>query len=419
MIICRFYGTLGSVGNIREMGYTVFYPRREKDMLGSALVIIGSTLFTTGLVGEVSRLYKSKHIPKQPTKEEEITQEYKRLFSEMKVIDLSKCERFKCVGYTEHANYTLISFMLSDNLNVNRFIKHIEEIKQKLKFEHLDIYYKEGLMHFLSIKDNIPLPKYEYKETPEHLIPYGEDILGNTLYWNLKNVAHLLVCASTGAGKSRLINAIINHILLNNKNAMFFMCDLKRGLEFGIFENLANVKNYCEVLNDVEGLINDFEAEGERRYTLMKDRGFRDYNEYIKVYHDLPRAFLIIDEFADITRAGDKDIVTKIVELGAKLRAVGCHIVVLTQRPTADFISPSLKANMGVIGMRAKNSHNSRLIIESEKLVGLKAGTGISLLDDNETFFTAYYFDDAIINATIAGQPKQKQKKQKEQKLIK
>lgn len=382
-------------------------------MLGADLVAMGLML--------KSAEKRGIKVEKQSTKvitDKQRTTKFMELFENMGIVDVAKGQWIKSIEYRCTPNYSLIAFILSDNLSSDTFIKNKSKIAEKLNKPLLEIYYEHGKMYFRARHENIPLIPYQFKATPKHLIPLGLDIEDKVVYLDLTKDSHLLICGSTGCGKSRLANAVIDHII-NNCKPMLWMIDLKRGLELGEYEDIIYTKGYAEVLVDVDKVIDDFEAEGERRYTLMKSRGHRDYNEYVKEYDDIPQGFLIIDEFADITRAKEGAVIDKIVELGAKVRAVGLTIIVMTQRPTTSFISADLKANMGIIGMKAINEHNSRLIIDETGLEQLQRAEAIGLLNSKKIYFRAFNFNPSITKATCDKYRVQDIKKDKVLKLVK
>ena len=387
-------------------------------MIGELIIGIGAGIgLISGMPEALSYFKKARTESEKVEIDRKRTAKFMHLFRNMGLIDEKKGQWVQATDYKCTANYSQIAFLLSDNLSSGDFIKSLVNIQEKLKKKHLEIYYEDGRMYFRSRHENIPLLPYSFKSTPKHLVPIGVDIEDDIIYWDLSKEPHMLICGQTGCGKSRLGLAIVNH-LINNLQAKLCPVDLKRGMELGFLQHITLTMAYADVLADVEKVINAFDSEGERRYEIMKNAGtgYRDYNEYIKDHpnSNLKRCFLIIEEYADITRAANGDVINRIIELGAKVRALGLHIIVMTQRPTQTFISADLKANMSIIGMKVANEHNSRLIIDETGLEQLQRGQGIGLLNSKKIFFRAFAIEPDTVLESAAKYTKATPKKQKE-----
>jgi S-DNA-T family DNA segregation ATPase FtsK/SpoIIIE len=119
--------------------------------------------------------------------------------------------------------------------------------------------------------------------------------------------------------------------------------------------------------------------EMERRYDCLDKAGVRSIKTYNKGTAEnggekMPYLVLIIDEFADLMASSGKEIEAAITRLAAMSRAVGIHLVLATQRPSADVITGLIKSNVPTrIAFRVASMTDSRIIIDSpgaEKLLG-------------------------------------------------
>ncbi|MDO9527657.1 MAG: FtsK/SpoIIIE domain-containing protein [Syntrophales bacterium] len=84
--------------------------------------------------------------------------------------------------------------------------------------------------------------------------------------------------------------------------------------------------------------------------------------------------FRKIDEFADLFLSSGKGFEEIVVRLAQKSRAVGIHLILATQRPSADIVTGLIKANFpSRLAFRVASSIESRIILDengAELLLG-------------------------------------------------
>ena len=116
----------------------------------------------------------------------------------------------------------------------------------------------------------------------------------------------------------------------------------------------------------------------------LSDIGVRDidyYNERILKMKDydsgsdsLPFIVIIIDELADLMFVAPNEIKESITRLSQMARAAGIHLVVASQRPSADVVAGLIKANFPArISFAVSSKTDSRIILDSsgaEELLG-------------------------------------------------
>jgi S-DNA-T family DNA segregation ATPase FtsK/SpoIIIE len=119
--------------------------------------------------------------------------------------------------------------------------------------------------------------------------------------------------------------------------------------------------------------------EMEQRYSYMALARTRSLNEMNKVRESrgeapLPYILCVIDELADLMMVAPADVEDSIIRLAQKSRAVGIHLVLATQRPSADVITGMIKANVPArIAFAVSSQTDSRVILDqngAESLLG-------------------------------------------------
>ncbi len=89
---------------------------------------------------------------------------------------------------------------------------------------------------------------------------------------------------------------------------------------------------------------------------------------------EIPYIIIIIDELADLLMVYGKEVETQIMRLTQKARAAGMHMIIATQRPSADIVTPVIKANCpSRISFQVSNRYDSTTILNTpgaEELLG-------------------------------------------------
>jgi DNA segregation ATPase FtsK/SpoIIIE, S-DNA-T family len=223
----------------------------------------------------------------------------------------------------------------------------------------------------------------------------GRTITNEPYIVDLTKMPHLLVAGATGQGKSVGINAIITSILYKKHPAevKFVLIDPKR-VELPLYMKIE--RHFLAKLPDEEDAIitdtqkviktlNSLCIEMDSRLELLKaaqSRNIKEYNEKFisrklnpeKGHKYLPYIVLIIDEFADLIMTAGREIEGPIGRLAQLARAIGIHLIISTQRPSANIITGFIKANFPTrIAFRVFSSIDSRTILDAtgaDRLVG-------------------------------------------------
>ena len=241
-------------------------------------------------------------------------------------------------------------------------------------------------------------------------IAIGYTISREVKTFDLADAPHLLVAGATKMGKSVGLNVIITSLLYakHPSELKFVFVDPKM-VEFTPYASLLN--HYLAVLpnpateqelkdsaiavtqDTAEKVLQSLVQEMEDRYQLMRLAGVNQvklYNQkYIKRvlnpndgHKYMPYLVAVIDEYADLTMSGfgpdgtakARRISDSIIRLAQKGRAAGLHVIIATQRPSVNVVTPLIKTNFPMrIAFRVVSRGDSETILGTpgaEKLIG-------------------------------------------------
>ncbi len=210
----------------------------------------------------------------------------------------------------------------------------------------------------------------------------GKDISGEAVIGNIAKLPHMLIAGTTGSGKSVCMNSLILSLLYKAKpdEVKLIMIDPKM-VELGVYNGIPHL--YVPVVTDPKkaaGALQWSVVEMLKRYRLFSEIGVRDIENYNKHCmtsgeQKLPQVVIVIDELADLMLVASKDVEESICRVAQMGRAAGMHLVIATQRPSADVITGLMKANIpSRIAFAVSSAMESRIILDqggAEKLVGM------------------------------------------------
>ena len=226
----------------------------------------------------------------------------------------------------------------------------------------------------------------------------GKEHTGEDLIVDLALMPHLLIAGTTGSGKSVLLHSIICSLLQPHQNIKLALIDPKN-VEFTCYKEVKQLMypiiNYAD---DAYDILSDLVEEMDKRFKIMAKSSVNTISAYNKkkLKNKMPYIVLIIDEFSDLIQISKKVFQSKLTRLAQKSRACGIHIIISTQRPSADVVTGIIKANFPArISCKVTSSINSRVVLDklgAEKLLG----NGDALLDS--TIYDMLRFKGAFIS---------------------
>ncbi len=233
----------------------------------------------------------------------------------------------------------------------------------------------------VSLREVIDSGEFE-KAKSKSSIALGKSIDGNSVVGNISRMPHLLIAGTTGSGKSVCMNSIIISLLYKAgpEDVKLIMVDPKM-VELGIYNGIPHL--LIPVVTDPKKAAGSLQwavTEMLRRYKMMSDMGVRDLESYNSIViseedgQKLPQVVIIIDELADLMMVAAKEVEDSICRIAQMGRAAGMHLIIATQRPSANVITGLMKANIpSRIAFSVASAMESRIILDTmgaEKLVG-------------------------------------------------
>ena len=223
----------------------------------------------------------------------------------------------------------------------------------------------------------------DFTENPSKVaFALGKDISGKCIIGNIAKLPHVLIAGTTGSGKSVCTNSLIVSLLYKSspEDVRFIMVDPKM-VELAPYNGIPHL--LIPVVTDPKkaaGALQWAVFEMMKRYKLFSEHNVKDlagYNALAKTTDELehlPSVVVVIDELADLMLVAAKEVEESICRVAQMGRAAGVHLVIATQRPSADVITGLMKANIpSRIAFAVASSMESRIILDNsgaEKLIG-------------------------------------------------
>jgi S-DNA-T family DNA segregation ATPase FtsK/SpoIIIE len=231
------------------------------------------------------------------------------------------------------------------------------------------------------LRDIIESPRFQNAKS-KLSFALGKDISGECIVGNIAKLPHMLIAGTTGSGKSVCMNSLILSLLYKARpdEVKLIMIDPKM-VELGVYNGIPHL--YVPVVTEPKkaaGALQWAVVEMLKRYRLFSEIGVRDlesYNRHAQANEEatLPQVVIVIDELADLMLVASKEVEESICRVAQMGRAAGMHLVIATQRPSADVITGLMKANIpSRIAFAVSSAMESRIILDqggAEKLVGM------------------------------------------------
>lgn len=321
------------------------------------------------------------------------------------------------ITYTKGPAFTRYEIMLAPGVNVKKVSQIYDNLQKDLQAKSLrlqapipgkntiGIEVPNDVSEVVSFGD-ILNEEFIHDGKPLR-VAMGKNIDGTPVYQNITDMPHALIAGATQSGKSVSINTILVSLLVKNSpdNLKLILVDPKK-VELSFYNDLPHLAT--PVIDDAVIATEALKwavREMERRYDVLARNRVRNIGDYNKKrannpeMEKMPFIVIVVDEFNDMVMQCGVDANEAIIRLAQKARACGIHIILATQRPTADVVNGTIKANITCrIAFRVAANLDSRIILDEDGAENL-LGRGDMIIKNNSTPVRAqgaYISDDEI-----------------------
>ena len=185
--------------------------------------------------------------------------------------------------------------------------------------------------------------------------------------------------SSPGRSSGRCVNSMLSSILLQAyPNEVRMVLVDPKTVELNHYEDIPHLLTPVVTTPRIAAnVLSNLIGEMEARYGIVsaRCRNIVELNRSASARASrLPHILCVIDELADLMMVAPGEVEDSIIRLAQNSRAVGIHLVLATQRPSADIITGTIKVNVPArIAFAVSSQTDSRVILDqggAESLLG-------------------------------------------------
>lgn len=230
--------------------------------------------------------------------------------------------------------------------------------------------------------------------------PEGQDVI-----CDLGQMPHLLVGGTTGAGKSVFLRGLIVSLLVTHPDTtsiQLLLCSAAPE-DFSLLEGLPHLETgsiVTEAAQAIDLLQNHVMAISDQRQEILRAAHCSNIIEYnARNPVRLPPFVVIVDEFADLAdqladdRAAQRAFYTQLRRIAQGGRKRGIHLILCTQRPSANLLPTDIRTLMNTrVALRVNDKDASRMILDENGAEQLQKGGDLLFKEQaNLTRAQAYF----------------------------
>ena len=202
---------------------------------------------------------------------------------------------------------------------------------------------------------------------------------------DIADAPHMLIAGTTGSGKTIFLHAMLVSLLHQySANELELLIIDPKQTDFIFFEGIPHLYG-GEVVIDAEEALEKIQQintkDKEERTAALRSCRSKDIESYNAKNPDkkMKRLVVVIDEYSDLIQAAEmngtrKEFEKNLLMLLQRVRNLGIHLIIATQRPSAQIVTGALKAVIPFrISFRLPSHTDSQTILDmsgAENLLG-------------------------------------------------
>lgn len=299
----------------------------------------------------------------------------------------------------------------TNQIPLSDFEKKKDILSNALNVKIVSVAYEKDMQHimvnaitkFNKAKDLIYWSDDKLSNNDFELV-IGESIFGDEII-NISSTPHILLGGSSGSGKSILLKCLLIQAI--KKGAQTNIVDFKGGIDYNnaFWHKNANILTEA---NEFYDFLCSIIQTMETRQKMLLSANAVNINEYNKKSTStMQRIIIACDEIAEVLdKTGlnkeEKEFVSKIEShlstLARKSRATGIHLILCTQRPSAEVLKGEIKANLGYKFCGRADDVLSRMILDNSSAAEMISPTDQGMfLTNTNVLFKGFYLNDVDI----------------------
>jgi DNA segregation ATPase FtsK/SpoIIIE-like protein len=251
--------------------------------------------------------------------------------------------------------------------------------------EETDVVHIEDYLSGLPSRDGLTLSELPFIA--------GIEPAGTSYISALDEAPHMLVGGTTGSGKTVFLYSLLTCFLETFEPDELRLAIVDPKLTNFMFCNQLPNLEHEQVITESQDAAELFEwiteEEIPRRTQVLSESGsidIRDHNE--RSDEPVRPLVVIIDEYADLIDGLDDrsdEFEKNVRRIAQKARSVGIHLVISTQRPSAEIIDTDLRANLDMrVAFRLPSASDSQVILDESGAEEL-GGNGDMLFKETDS----------------------------------
>lgn len=234
---------------------------------------------------------------------------------------------------------TRFGIIPDDRRSADRIIGLLPTYKAIFNRSDIQVYRADGHIYIdvpwqtdqVYLGDLLTDSEFDYAQSVPQGIPVaiGMDIYRQSYFADLSQTPHLLVA---GLGRTAFLHGVIISLLLSHtpEEIELYLCGQRRS-EFDRYSSIP----YCQISSDPEeelALLEDLNAEVDRRYAAMYDSRCRTIYDYNRRAGLMKHLIVIIEEYANLNAIGKRHAATLLTRLSEMASACGIHVIAASEK---------------------------------------------------------------------------------------